>query len=45
MGVNGGVEKWSSRQAHNLKIVGSSPTSINFFIVFKLLLFTVGVIV
>ena len=23
----GGVEKWSSRQAHNLKIVGSNPTS------------------
>lgn len=24
----GGVEKRSSRQAHNLKIVGSNPTSI-----------------
>lgn len=22
------MEKWSSRQAHNLKIVGSNPTSI-----------------
>lgn len=26
----GGVEKRSSRQAHNLKIVGSNPTSIKF---------------
>ena len=22
----GGVEKWSSRRAHNSKVVGSSPT-------------------
>ena len=27
MRIFGGVEKWSSRQAHNLKIVGSNPTS------------------
>lgn len=23
--------KWSSRQAHNLKVVGSNPTSAHFF--------------
>lgn len=29
----GGVEKWLSRQAHNLKVVGSNPTPTKYILV------------
>jgi hypothetical protein len=30
----GGVEKWLSRQAHNLKNVGSNPTPTNVLLLY-----------